>query len=234
MTRPDTLIIVPAFNEVASLPIVLRDLGRYSEVFDVIVVDDGSSDGTAAVARAAGFAVLPLPMNMGNGVAVQTGLKFAQRHGYQFAAQFDADGQHLVDGLIRVLAAARGGEADVVVGSRFVGDPSFRSTFLRRLGIRFFSGLLRLVSGVRVHDSTSGLRVFNRRAVDRLVDDYPDHFPDADVLLSLARGGCRIVEVPVTMRPRMAGNSKTNVGRSVYYPFRVALGMLIALLRARG
>ena len=231
--RPDTLVIVPAYNEAASIHAVLDELRPHADAFSVIVVDDGSSDDTAALARERGVAVLSLLMNMGNGVAVQTGLKYALRRGYRFAAQFDADGQHLAGGLLRILSVAREGGSDVVVGSRFLGDASFEPSFMRRLGIRLFSGLLHLASGIRVHDSTSGLRVFNRRAMDLLIRDYPDHFPDADVLLSLSLGGCRIAEVPVTMRARAAGHSKTNFVRTLYYPFRVSLGMLMVLLRTR-
>jgi glycosyltransferase involved in cell wall biosynthesis len=231
--RPGTLVIVPAYNEAETITGVVRALQAHPGAFDVVVVDDGSSDGTGTLARGAGAAVLRLHANMGNGVAVQTGLTYAVRHGYRFAAQFDADGQHIVDELLRLLEAARDHSVDVVVGSRFLGDRSFRPPPMRRVGIWLFSQLLRLVGGTVVRDSTSGLRVFNRRAMDVLVAHYPDHFPDADVLLQLALNGCRLSEVPVRMRERLAGRSKTDFRGSLYYPFRVSLGMLIALLRGR-
>jgi hypothetical protein len=229
----DTLVIVPAYNEADSVAGVIRELAGYPEDFDVIVIDDGSIDGTGLHARAAGATVMRLHTNMGNGVAVQTGLMWAVRHGYRVAAQFDADGQHLVPELRQLLAVARETGADVVVGSRFIADASFRPGFMRRCGIWLFSHLLELAAGVRIHDSTSGLRVFTRRAIDALVAHYPDHFPDADVLMHLAFSGCRIVEMPVTMRARVAGRSKTDFRRSLYYPFRVSLGMLVVFLRGR-
>lgn len=231
--RPEALVIVPAYNEAATIRSVLDELRPQAGVFDVIVIDDGSTDRTAGIARAAGAAVIALPLNMGNGVAVQTGLRYAVRHGYRFAAQFDADGQHLVPGLLRILAVARETGAEVVVGSRFLDDASFSPSLTRRIGIRLFSRLLWATSGLRIRDITSGLRVFGRPAIELLAEDYPDHFPDADVLLLLARSGCRVVEVPVTMRARQAGRSKTDFGRSLYYPFRVLLGMLVAWLRSR-
>lgn len=230
---PDTLVIVPAYDEAATIAGVLAELAPHAAEFDVIVVDDGSTDGTASVARAAGAPVVRLPVNMGNGVAVETGLRYALRRRYRFAAQFDADGQHVVVGLLRILAVAREGAVDCVVGSRFLADRSFRPGFLRRTGIRLFSRVLRGV-GVDVRDTTSGLRVFSARAMRALVDAYPDHFPDADVLLHLALAGCTIREVPVTMRARQGGRTKTGPVRSIYYPFRVSLGMLVVLLRSRG
>lgn len=233
-SKPETLVIVPAYNEAASIDAVLDELRPHAAAFDVVVVDDGSSDDTRVRVLRRGARVLSLPANMGNGVAVQTGLKYALRRGYAFAAQFDADGQHLAKELLKILAISRDGTCDVVVGSRFLAGESFRPPPARLAAIRLFSRLLRLLSGVTVRDCTSGLRAFNRRAIELLALDYPDHFPDADVLLVLALAGCRIREVPVTMRARVAGRSKTNLTRSVYYPFRVSLGMLMALLRTRG
>jgi SAM-dependent methyltransferase len=136
---PDTLVIVPAYNDAVTLPGVLAELRPHAEAFDAIVVDDGSTDGTGARARAAGAIVLTLPVNIGNGVAVETGLRHALRHGYRFAAQFDAGGQHTAEGLLRILAVARETGADCVVGSRFLDDASFRPGFLRLAGIRLFS-----------------------------------------------------------------------------------------------
>ncbi len=228
-----TLLVVPAFNEEASLPETLAELAREAPGLDVVVVDDGSRDGTARAARAAGVRVLVLPVNLGVGAALQTGFRYALERGYDAAVQFDADGQHDPRDLPALLAPLARGEFDLAIGSRFVGgEGGYRPSLLRALGIAVFSGLTSLAVGRRLSDTTSGLRAYGRRVMRLCLDYFPQDFPDAPLLIWLARQGARWVEVPVRMRPRQAGTSFYTFTKSAYYPYKTLLASLIAMLRS--
>src|SRR5438105_638840 len=182
------LAIVPAWNEERDLPSVLEELRREAPSWDVCVVDDGSSDATAAVARERGAVVLRLPINLGIGGAVQTGYLWARDHGYDLAAQIDADGQHDARYLDAALQAIRTG-ADFVVGSRYLGAGGFQSTALRRAGTRYLSSVLRVRCGARVTDPTSGFRVGGRRAIELFAANYPSDYPEPEAIALATRAG---------------------------------------------
>ena len=227
------LVVVPAFNEEASLPATLEELRERAPALDVVVVDDGSSDATASEARHAGVPVLVLPINLGVGAALQTGFRYALEHGYEVAVQLDADGQHDPADLAPLLEPLDRGQADLVIGSRFIqGSGRYRAPLFRRAGITVFSGLATLVIGRRLTDTTSGLRAYGRRVMRLCLDYFPQDFPDAPLLIWLARNGVRWIEVPVTMRPRRAGRSFYTFTRSVYYPYKTLLASLLACLRS--
>jgi glycosyltransferase involved in cell wall biosynthesis len=211
--------------------------------FELLVVDDGSTDRTGPIAEElAGSSRLPLhvlhlPMNSGIGVAVQTGYLFAaQRGGYEYVIQLDADGQHDPAAVPALVKECETQGLDLCVGSRFLagGDRGYRSTFLRRLGIRFFAWLIRRLSGMRLTDPTSGFRCAGPRVWRRFARDYPDDYPEPESLFWCARNRLRIGEVPVHMRPRQGGLSSIRPAGSVYYMLKVSLAILLDKLRARG
>ncbi len=228
-----TLVVVPAFNEEASLPATLEELKRFVPAGDTVVVDDGSSDGTAEIARRAGVPVLVLPVNVGVGGALQTGFRFALAGGFDAAVQFDADGQHDPADLAGLLVPLAAREAELVIGSRFVsGSGRYRASLPRRVGMFLFSLLTSAVIGRKLSDTTSGLRAYGRSVMRLCLDYFPQDFPDAPLLIWLARNGVRWVEVPVRMRPRRAGRSFYTFTRSLYYPYKIFLASLVACLRS--
>jgi glycosyltransferase involved in cell wall biosynthesis len=230
------LAIVPAYNEAAIIASTVREIQLHAPGFDVLVVDDGSTDETAALARAEGACVLRHPFNLGIGGAVQTGYQYALEHGYSVAVQVDGDGQHDPRHIPELLDHLRADPAlDMVTGSRFLvrDGAAYRSSMPRRLGIRLFSRILSAVVGRRITDPTSGFRMVGRRGVELFARDYPHDYPEVEAVLLLHFHKLRGNEVPVRMRPRTTGVSSINSTRSVYYMNKVLLAILVGLLRAR-
>jgi len=230
------LAIVPAYNESASITRVVTELAEHAPDFDVVVIDDGSTDDTAERARAAGAQVVRHPFNLGIGGAVQSGYLYASERGYDLAVQVDGDGQHdpRFLGDMRDHLAAHP-ELDMVTGSRFLaadGD-GFRSSAPRRLGIRIFSAVLSRVVGQRVTDPTSGLRMCGRRGIDLFARDYPHDYPEVEAVLLMHAHALESVELPVRMRERAGGVSSINSTRSIYYMIKVLLAVFVGLFRAR-
>jgi len=233
---PAQLAIVPAYNESATIGRVIAELGEHAPDFDVVVIDDGSTDETAERARAAGAEVVRHPFNLGIGGAVQSGYLYASERGYDVAVQVDGDGQHDP----RCLEVMRShlnahDELDMVTGSRFLADDGhgFRSSAPRRLGIRIFSAVLSRVVGQRVTDPTSGLRMCGRRGIDLFARDYPHDYPEVEAVLLMHAHALRSVELPVRMRERTGGVSSINSTRSIYYMIKVLLAVFVGLFRAR-
>jgi len=222
------LVIVPAHNEEESLPVTLGEIRRGAPECDVLVVDDGSTDDTGAVARAAGVRVLRHAINLGVGGALATGFRWALTRGYRVAVQLDADGQHDPADLARVTAPVLAGTCDVAIGSRYVGPSGYHSTAARRAGMVLFSAVVELMLGQRITDTTSGYRAYSRRVIEAFQYDVPVDFPDAPFLIALARRGFRLEEVPVTMRARRAGRSFYTLGKQLYYPYKNLLASLMA------
>lgn len=224
------LAIIPAFNEERSLAGVVTGLLRSAPGVDVCVIDDGSTDGTAAVARSLGVTVLSLPVNLGIGGAVQAGYRWARDHGYDVAVQVDGDGQHDVGFLPALVAEVRDGGSDLVVGSRLAGPRvagAFRSTWSRRVGIRYLSAMLRLRCGARVTDPTSGFRAAGRGAIELFARSYPPDYPEPESIAVAARAGLRVAEVPVRMSERLHGESSIGLGRSLYYLVKVSMALVL-------
>ena len=239
MTRSDTLVIIPAYNEAANVSRVVEAVRRQVPGADIAVVNDGSRDSTARVARAAGARVLSLPYNMGYGAALQTGYKYARENGYRALAQIDADGQHDPVYIPDMLRLIENGEADIVIGSRFLGDQHYRAPFVKRVGMLLFGSVASWVLQRPVTDPTSGYQALSRQAFCFCADDvYPSDFADADVLIMLHRAGFRIREIPVRMYPSVNKRSRYlnmySFLTPFYYVFKMTLAVFVSLLRDRG
>jgi hypothetical protein len=231
--RHDLLIIIPAYNEAANIGRVIEDLLGSQVGLDILVINDGSIDATSQTARGFdGVAVIDLSKNLGIGGAVQTGFKYAARQGYNRALQFDGDGQHLVAEIPKMIAALEQSQCDMVVGSRFLGtNAGFRSTFVRRLGIRVFDVLNSLLIRQRVTDNTSGFRLYERRTIEFLALHYPVDYPEPEAVILLGKNGFRMSEVAVEMRERQGGGSSIAGIRGAYYMIKVVLAILMTSLR---
>ena len=227
------LVLIPAFNEAARIGRVLAGVRAVVPDATLLVVDDGSADDTAAVARAAGARVVRLPFNLGAGVAAQTGYKLAVREGYDCVVQLDADGQHEPADIPALLAVIARDEADVAIGSRFLdGASTYRPALLRRVGMAMFRWLAWLLTGVRFSDVTSGFRALGGDVVRFVATEwYPTDYADADVLITLRRAGFRLHEVPVRMYARAGGLSMHTGLRPIYYVFKMLLSVALAPLR---
>jgi glycosyltransferase involved in cell wall biosynthesis len=230
------LAIVPAFNEADSVAPTVSAIHQLAPGFDVLVVDDGSTDATAGRAEQAGATVLRMPFNLGIGGAMQAGYIYALEHGYDVAVQVDGDGQHdprhIADLHERLLADP---ELNMVTGSRFLsasGD-GFQSSAARRVGIRIFSTVVSAITGQRVTDPTSGFRMTNRRGIELFARDYPHDYPEVEAILLMHAHRLRSCEVPVLMRPRTSGVSAISSTQSVYYMVKVLLAVFVGLFRRR-
>lgn len=224
------LAIVPALNEEASVADVVAELRLRGDV-DVVVINDGSTDETAARAEAAGARVVNLPYNLGIGGAVQCGFLFAREHGYDVAVQVDGDGQHLAREIDRLLSPLVQGEADFVLGSRYVEKTGYQSTAARRTGMVLFAAVVSGVTRQRVRDTTSGFRASGRRVIEYFALHYPRDYPEVEALVLLRRAGFRVTEVPCEFRERERGTSSITTGRSVYYVVKVLLAIFVGLFR---
>ena len=231
--KADILVIVPAFNEEGSIVRVIEGLAKLQLALDILVVNDGSADGTSQAARSTGRArVVDLPKNLGIGGAVQTGFKYAARNGYPLAVQFDGDGQHLAGEIPKLLRVLEDRKANVVIGSRFLAKQTgYRSTFVRRIGIRLFQAVNSLLIGQRVTDNTSGFRAYDRRAIEFLARDYPVDYPEPEAVILLGRNGFAIAEAVTLMDERQEGESSISGLSGAYYMIKVLLAILMTALR---
>ncbi|MDZ4858256.1 MAG: glycosyltransferase family 2 protein [Candidatus Hydrogenedentes bacterium] len=228
---PRVLVIIPAYNEQETIGAVLHSLKAHAPGYDVLVVDDGSRDNTAAVVRSAGVELIRLPLNLGIGGAMQTGFKYAWRAGYDVAVQCDADGQHPVENISMLVERLAESGADMVIGSRYVSSTEYTPSFYRRVGKSILSRIVDFFIGGGITDTTSGFRAINRRALDVLARHYPEDYPEAEVLVILHRSGLTAIEVPVQMHARQGGESSIRWPQAVYYMAKVVLAIFIDMFR---
>jgi glycosyltransferase involved in cell wall biosynthesis len=229
------LAIVPAYNEAGAIAATIADIRAHTD-FDVLVVDDGSTDGTAERAAAEGAVVLRHPFNLGIGGAVQSGYQYALERGYDVAVQVDGDGQHDARHIPELLRHLRGSHGlNMVTGSRFLErvDGTYRSSPSRRIGIRIFATILSRITGRRITDPTSGFRMVDSRGIELFARDYPHDYPEVEAVLMVHFHRLNSVEIPVRMRERQAGVSSIGSTQSVYYMIKVLLAVFVGLLRAR-
>ena len=226
------LIIIPAYNERDNIIRTIEDIEQNIPDADYIVINDCSSDDTRMVLQKYHANYLDVPVNLGIGGGVQTGYRYALEHGYGIAIQFDGDGQHDARYISDLITPIKNGQADVVIGSRFITNEGFQSSAMRRLGISFLSTLIHLLCGVKVKDVTSGMRAVNRRMMEEFSENYAQDYPEPEAILASGLMGARIQEVPVQMRERQGGTSSINALRSVYYMIKVSTALFMTRLTA--
>lgn len=228
------LIIIPAFNEQDCIKDTVEMIRREAPEFDYIVINDHSTDGTLNVLVDNRMNYINLPANLGIGGAVQTGYLYAYENDYDTAVQVDADGQHDPKYLAMMLDAMKNENADMIIGSRFIENKGFQSTFARRIGITYFTKLIRMLTGATITDPTSGLRMGNQKVIELFAKDYPRDYPEPESIVALLKRGMKIKEVPVMMRERQGGVSSINLEKSVYYMIKVSMAILIENHRQGG
>jgi glycosyltransferase involved in cell wall biosynthesis len=225
------IAIVPALNEEASVGRVIDEIRAFDPGFEIVVVDDGSVDRTAEVARRRGARVVRLPFNLEIGGAVQTGFRYAFENGFDVAVRVDGDGQHDPAELPRILEPVLRGEADIAVGSRFAEAGGYRPSRSRRIGIRILAWTVSALVRQRMTDPTSGFQAVNRRGIRLFAADYPHDYPEVEAVVMMRRHRLRLKEVPVRMRERTGGRSSITAFRSAYYMVKVLLAIFVGLVR---
>jgi glycosyltransferase involved in cell wall biosynthesis len=234
MQRGELLIVVPAFNEQSNILRVIIDIQQSIPGADILVVNDCSFDNTSGIVRSAdGVKVVDLPCNLGIGGAVQTGFKYAREYGYRYMVQIDGDGQHIPGEVNKLLDAMMKTGCDMVIGSRFLDVKSYQTTRARRLGIKVFYYLFRLLINTKITDSTSGFRMYNRRSIEVLAKYYANDYPEPDAIILLRKHGLTVCEVGVEMKARQYGDSSITPIKSPYYMAKVILSILFSCTRTR-
>ncbi|HIB3551335.1 TPA: glycosyltransferase family 2 protein [Streptococcus pyogenes] len=225
------LIIIPAYNESSNIVNTIRTIESDAPDFDYIIIDDCSTDNTLAICQKQGFNVISLPINLGIGGAVQTGYRYAQRCGYDVAVQVDGDGQHnpcYLEKMVEVLVQS---SVNMVIGSRFITKEGFQSSFARRIGIKYFTWLIALLTGKKITDATSGLRLIDRSLIERFANHYPDDYPEPETVVDVLVSHFKVKEIPVVMNERQGGVSSISLTKSVYYMIKVTLAILVVRLK---
>ena len=227
------IVIIPAYNEISNIRTTVQDILDHAPGFDYVIINDCSQDGTMRFCTEQGMNIINLPVNLGIGGAVQTGYLYAWRNGYDVAVQFDGDGQHDASYLGEMADFLQAQQADMVIGSRYIKKEGFQSSGIRQFGIRYFSALIKLLTGKRVTDPTSGMRMVNRDVMKIYSEDYPVDYPEPESGVTILRMGKKVSEIPVIMRERQGGVSSISPRKAVYYMIKVTLAILMECLRKR-
>lgn len=225
------LIVIPAYNEEANIEKTVESILRDSAGFDYVIINDCSTDCTKQICEEKGYNIVNLPINLGIGGAVQTGYKYAVRNGYDMAVQVDGDGQHDPKFLEQMAEYLENGNLDMVIGSRFIEKKGFQSSGLRRVGIRFFTWVIKLFTGQVITDPTSGLRMIGKNVLAIFAEDYPKDYPEPESVVAILRRKMKVEEIPVVMREREGGVSSISMKKSVYYMVKVTLAIIIERIR---
>ena len=228
------LIIIPSYNEQECIKETIEMIKRDAPDFDYVVINDHSTDDTLTILKQNHINFVNLPANLGIGGAVQTGYLYAYENDYDTAVQVDADGQHDPKYLSMMLDTLKKENADMIIGSRFIENKGFQSTFARRIGITYFTKLIHMLTGATITDPTSGLRMGNRKVIELFARDYPRDYPEPESVVTLLKKGMNVKEVPVMMRERQGGVSSINLKKSIYYMVKVTIAILIENHRQGG
>lgn len=227
------LVIIPAYNERGNIEGVVSSLKAVCPDADYVVINDCSTDDTAAVCEERNIRYVNLPVNLGIGGGVQTGYLYGLQNGYDITVQLDGDGQHDPSYLGQLLQPIIEDQADMVIGSRFIENNGFQSSSARRAGIRFLSALIHICSGAKVRDVTSGFRACNKQLTALFAANYAQDYPEPEAIIDAVKSGFRVMEVPVTMHERQNGKSSINALRSVYYMIKVSIAVLLHSMRGK-
>ncbi len=222
-----TLVIIPAYNEAENIVNTVNTLTSTCPFVDYVIINDCSRDNTAQICKDNGFNFISLPINLGIGGGMQTGYKYAVEKGYDIAIQFDGDGQHNAEYIKDLIKPIEDGEADLVIGSRFINKEGFQTSFMRRFGINVLGGVLRLCGRVKITDATSGFRAASKPVIEFFSNYYAQDYPEPESIIASSVSGFRVKEVPVIMNERTAGVSSISSFKSVYYMIKVTLAILV-------
>jgi glycosyltransferase involved in cell wall biosynthesis len=230
-------IIIPCFNEQDNVVSLFHEINSISIPNDYVLfpifINDCSTDQTKEILKTNQIPHLNLAVNLGIGGAVQTGFKYAKKNNFDIAIQMDGDGQHPPSELFKIIEPLIHNQADVVIGSRYLTKEGFQSTRLRRTGINYFKWLNKKLSGLTIHDSTSGYRAYNKKALEVVCNYYPDEYPEPEAIILFALHKLMVKEVPVTMRERQGGVSSIKTYKTIYYMFKVTLGIIFLYIRLK-
>jgi len=231
----DTLVIIPAYNEEENISKVLSGIHCLSPDADILVINDGSTDKTESIVQNHKCALISLPFNLGYGNALQTGFKYAVAKGYDYIIQFDADGQHDPESIPLIMRELKKNDVDIVIGSRFLDKSPFKLGLSKGLAISFFRLIIKMTTGVKITDPTSGLQGLTKRAFSfySRKGNFPSDYPDADILIQMLRNSYRIREIPVDIRERNGGKSMHSSLKPIYYCIKVLMSICVVLLRLK-
>lgn len=231
------LIIVPAYNEAENIEKFINELRKYiNNNTDTLIINDCSTDNTKEILIKKYYNFLDLPINLGIGGAVQAGYLFAKEYEYDIAIQMDGDGQHKPEYINKLVEPIVDGSADITIGSRFKetkDTKGFKSSFMRRLGIKYLSTLIYLFTNKKIYDVTSGFRAVNKRYIALYANQYAQDYPEPEAIVTALRNGARVEEIPVIMQERLGGKSSINFLRSIYYMVKVSMAIFIAVLQKK-
>lgn len=225
------IVIIPAYNEEGGIVKTVTDVMENAKDFDYVVINDFSKDNTLEICHEHNFNVVNLPVNMGIGGGVQTGYMYAYRNGYDIAVQFDGDGQHNASYLDSMSKKLVEENLDMVIGSRYIEKEGFQSSGMRRMGIKYFTGLIKLLTGKKITDPTSGMRMINRKIMKQFSEEYPKDYPEPESIVTILKEGAKVEEIPVKMNAREEGVSSISPSKSIYYMVKVSIAVLIAAIR---
>lgn len=225
------LVIIPAYNESENIVNTVKEIKEKASDFDYVVINDCSSDKTLEILESNHLNYINLPVNLGIGGAVQTGYKYALEHEYDMAVQVDGDGQHDPAYLHALEETLIKEKADMVIGSRFIKNEGFQSTFARRMGIVYFTRMIKSLTGTTITDPTSGFRLVNKDVIALFAKDYPRDYPEPESIVALLKRKKKVLEVPVQMKERQGGVSSIRLWNSVYYMIKVSIAILVECSR---
>lgn len=225
------LVIIPAYNEAESIENTIKNIVEHAEGFDYIIINDCSTDDTLKICQRNNFNYIDLPINLGIGGAVQMGYYYAYKNNYDLAVQVDGDGQHDAAFLNTMAETLVSNKVNMVIGSRFIEKKGFQSSFARRMGIVYFTNLIKLFTGKKVTDPTSGLRMIDRDVIELFAKDYPKDYPEPESVVAILNKNMKVMEIPVVMKERQGGVSSINPSKSVYYMIKVSLAIIMEMIR---